>query len=301
MIHERFAIIGTAHTWKLTPWTDPGLYLASLNDAYRMKGFVRADAWYDMHPLSKFFSVPEQEAGKPPVQIYAHTIPLDQYVRPAGHRDWLAVQTMPVWLHPDHATQYPASATWPHAHAFPKAEIEAHFGRYFTSTPAWMLAHAILQGAKEVQIYGIHLATEAEYIEQRPNFEFLIGCVLGAGKRRVVVKDGLRHYETADGHVVLPVDSPVLSAKFQYAFEPSPRRVLEPLRWDLHKATVKRERLILALRTAKWYWPWSVVDDPQPDGTMTTRRLHTSTVQTELWHYDAVLADAQESLARASR
>jgi len=296
---ERVAIVGTAATWTLTPWQDPGLAILSLNDAYRLKGFQRADAWYDLHPAHKYFFVPDPVEGQPHPPVFAHQIPIDQYVRPASHQDWLAAQTMPVWLHPDHATQYPPSATWPAARAFPKAAIEAHFGRYFTSTPAWMLAHAVVQGATEVHIYGIHLATEHEYIDQRPGFEYLIGCVLGRGKQTITVKDHLRRYETQDGLIVLPEDSPVLSATFQYAFEPSPRKQLEPLRWEMHKAQVKRERTIQALKLAKWYWPWSVVDDPKPDGTVEKRRVHTSTLQTELWQYDALTQDCQERLARA--
>jgi hypothetical protein len=297
---ERFAIVGTASSWQQTPWTDPTIHVASLNDAYRLKGFVRADSWYDLHPLNKYFLVPEPADGQPHAPVFAHQIPVDQYVRPAGHVDWLATQPLPVWLHPEHGTQCPASTTWPSARAFPKAAIEAHFGRYFTSTPAWMLAHAVLLGAKEIHIYGIHLATEHEYLDQRPGFEFLIGCVLGPGKQTITVKDGLRRYETQDGLIVLPQDSPVLSAKFQYAFEPSPRKQLEPLRWEMHKAQVKRERTIHALKTAKWYWPWTLVDDPKPDGTVPKRRVHTSTLQHELWQYDALVADGQESLQRAS-
>src|SRR6185436_3543195 len=178
---DRIAIVGTAPSWRMTPWHDAGLHIASLNDAYQMDGFERVDEWYDMHPLDKFHLVPEPPPGQKPI-IYAHQIPIGSYVRPSKHLDWLATQTIPIWLHPDHATQLPASATWPSARAFPRAALEEEFGRYFTSTPGWMLAHAISRGAREIHIYGIHLSTESEYMEQRPNFEYLIGRVLGRGK-----------------------------------------------------------------------------------------------------------------------
>lgn len=297
---ERVAIVGTAPSWTLTPWQDAGLHILSLNDAYQLAGFQRADGWYDLHPLDHFYIVPTPPAGQRAV-VYSHQIPPGSYVRPAGHLDWLATQTMPVWLAPEHAAQLAASATWPSAHAFPKAEIEAAFGSYFTSTPAWMLAHAILQGAREVHIYGIHLSTESEYLEQRANFEFLIGCVLGRGKRAITVSGGLRRYETADGIIVLPEASPVLTSPFQYAFEPSPRRKLEPLKWALHKATVKRERTVAALKTARVWQPWTTVHEPQEDGSITARRVLTSTLQQELWQYEALVADCQEQLARASQ
>jgi hypothetical protein len=296
---DRLVIVGTAATWRDAPWKDVDFPLWALNDSYLIDGFERADEFFDLHPLDHFHLLPMPEPGKK-VAIYAHQIPLGKYVRPAQHLDWLATQTIPIWLHPDHAQQLPASATWPMARPFPKAEVEAHFGRYFTSTPAWMLALAILRGAREVHIYGIHLSTEAEYIDQRPNFEFLLGCLLGRTKRTITVADGLRRYESQDGCLVLPVSSPVLSASFQYAFEPSPRRQLDPLKWDLHKAQVKRERTVLALKTAARWKPWTTVQEPQDDGTIKVRRVSISTLQQELYQYDALVADCQDQLARVS-
>lgn len=252
---KRCAIVGTASSWKLTPWTDPGLQVWSLNDAYRMPGFVRADAWYDLHPMDHFFYVPEGQG-----QVYAHQVPPGYYVRPKDHLQWLGNQSIPVWLHPEYLTQHSEAKDWKHAHAFPKDEIQQAFGMYFTSSPAWMMAHAVMQGFKEIHIYGIHLATESEYIEQRPNFEFLIGRVLGPSRVTVNVADGLRRYETQDGLIVLPEASPILSSDFQYAFEPRPRANLEPLRWELHKLGVKQARLIQELRKKKRWQSARAID-----------------------------------------
>jgi hypothetical protein len=192
----------------------------------------------------------------------------------------IGMQQIPVWLHPDHATQDPASASWPSARAFPKAEVEAHFGRYFTSSPAWMLAHLILQGYKEVHIYGIHLSTEQEYRDQRPQMEFLAGRFLGAGKQRMTVKDGLRHYETPDAHLVFPEASPVLQADWQYAFDPKPHNQhVEHLKWDAHKYGIKRERAIAALKT-KRVWQ------------------RAKPLQEELWRIEAYQLDVQDALQR---
>lgn len=273
---ERFALVGTAPSWKDTPWADAGLHIQSLNDAYQLPGFVRADSWVDLHPLDHFVHPPNP--GQP---MYAHQVPPGHYVRPQGHLEWLAKQatTIPVWLHPDHAEQYPDSAAWPHAQPFPKAAIEAEFGRYFTSSPAWMLANAIRQGAKEIHIYGIHLATEHEYIEQRPNFEFLLGRVLGPGRFTLTKKDGKRYYETAHGLVVLPETTPILDAPFQYGFQPRPASFQEPLKWDLHRFKVKADRCRQQLMTAK---PW-------------TRKRP---ILDELTRYEALIADTHDQMAR---
>lgn len=292
---ERFAIVGTAPSWTLTPWADTSLVIAGLNDMYQIPGIQRVDEWYDLHPLDHFYFVEKPPKGQKSA-IYAHQVPFGYYVRPAKHLDWLATQTMPVWLSPDYATQLPTAATWPHAQPFPRAEIEAAFGTYFGSTPAWMLAHGILRGAKEIHIYGIHLATEQEYVEQRPNFEFLIGCVLGPGQRTLRRLDGKRYYETAHGLVVLPEASPLLSAKFQYAFEPSPRRKLDPIQWELHKAQVKQQRRMQALLSARW--PVTRLDEPDDAGTIQRRWVTTSTLQQEVRYYAALAADYQDQAQR---
>jgi hypothetical protein len=259
-----------------------------------LAGFMRADAWFDFHALNRFFHVP---AGQK--QIYSHQIPPGYYVRPADHLAWLERQQIPVYLHPDYKTQHPAAAEWKHARPFPKVELEAYFGHYFTSSPGWMLALAVQSGARDIAIYGIHLATEFEYVQQRPNFEFLIGRVLGPGRVTVSVKDGMRHYETRDGHIALPEASPVLQSNFQYAFDQRPDAVLEPVKWDLHKLQVKFQRKADALRRRPWYSPWAVEQVPVEGANQTTaRRVNASTLQAELVHLEAAIEDRQQALRR---
>lgn len=272
MNHERIAIVGTAGTWAKTPWTDTGLEILSLNDAYRMKGFARADAWYDLHPLDHFH-YPDGNT------VLAHTIPPGYYCRPKNHLKWLASQPIPVWLAPEYLIQHPAAKDWPSARPFPKAEIEAAYGRYFTSSPAWMIAHALMLGVRELHIYGIHLATESEYIEQRPNFEFLCGSILGRGKRTITTSEGMRRYATADGMLVLPEAAPVLQSDFQYAFEPRPRQQRDPLNWELHKIDVKTRRAIKSIKARKWYQPLKPLQD-------------------ELYRLEAMALDTQEQMSR---
>ena len=268
---ERVAIVGTAQSWTRTPWTDPGLRILSLNDAYRMPGFVRADEWYDTHPLDKFFSV------TPGQTILPGDIPPGVYIRPATHTAWLKAQQIPVWLHPDHVTQDPDSATWPTARALPWHDITSAFGRYFQSGPALMMAHAMLRGAKEIHIYGIHLATQQEYIEQRPNFEYLIGRVLGPGRVKQFLSDGLRRYETQDGAIVLPQASPLLQADWVYGLEARPKPELQRLQWDVHRFSIKRDRALHALANRAWW-------------------QRAKPLQTDMRQWDAYVADAQLQL-----
>jgi hypothetical protein len=291
-MHERVAIVGTAQSWSKTPWTDTGLHIRSLNDAYRMKGFVRADAWYDFHPLDKFYC-PENEG-----HVYAHQIPPGHYCRPKDHLQWLSQQQIPVWLHPDYLTQCPDAVNWVNARPFPKAEIEASYGTYFTSSPGWMIAQALLEGVKELHIYGIHLATEHEYIEQRPNFEMLCGALLGRGKRTITVADGMRHYETKDGILVLPEAAPVLQSAFQYAFQSRPASYVEPLKWELHKIDVKHARIVDALKKRSTFSPFVKWEEPRDGTTPTPIRMTMGGVKDVLIRLEATAADYREQIDR---
>lgn len=57
------------------------------------------------------------------------------------------------------------------------------FGRlYLTSSPAYMLAQAIIEGATEIALYGCDMAVDdAEYFWQRPCVEAWVGVAIGRG------------------------------------------------------------------------------------------------------------------------
>lgn len=222
---KRCAILGTAPTWRETPWDDPTLEVWALNDSYLL-GFPRADRWYDIHPFDKFyFRDPTKR------KIMAEDVPAGTFVRPSGHIEWLAKQTCPVYVaKPDKRV--------PRAVAFPKAEIEARFGKWFDSTPAWMLAHALMEGYREIHIYGIHLATEAEYVAQKPNMLFLMGVAAGLGAKLIV-----------------PTASPLMRGSHQYAFEPDPKVPITAE--QRHVARLKRTKREIeeTLAHLKWWEP----------------------------------------------
>jgi hypothetical protein len=85
---------------------------------------------------------------------------------------------------------------------YPIERICAVFGRYFTSSIGYMLASAILEGRDDslkvvdpdaaygwIGLYGIDLAADSEYADQRPNAEYLIGLARGLGIE-VVIAEG---------------------------------------------------------------------------------------------------------------
>lgn len=70
-----------------------------------------------------------------------------------------------------------------HTITFPYEEVEKLYGSlYLTSSPAYMLAYAVLRGATEIAIYGVDLSiSDHEYFWQRPCVESWIGFAKGRG------------------------------------------------------------------------------------------------------------------------
>lgn len=63
-----------------------------------------------------------------------------------------------------------------------KAVAEMYGSLYLTSSPAYMLGYALLNGAKEIGLYGVDLSIgDHEYFWQRPCVEAWIGFAKGRG------------------------------------------------------------------------------------------------------------------------
>ena len=269
---KRGAIIGTAPTHRAMPWQDHTLDAGSLNDAYVLPGFARATFWCDLHPIPEMVFRPKNER-----KVQPQHAPVGGYLRPEGHLEWLKTRPFPVYLHDCHEagcydlapekrahTPY-AFPAWPSARPFPFKALEARFGSYWSSTPAWMLAWMLMQDYKEIHIYGIHLSTEWEYIHQRPNLEFLIGMALALGVR-----------------FVIPERSSLLKGKHKYAIEPKPHLDLE--RCERTVLLVKQEGLRLRQRLATLSG-WR-------------HRSETADIQARLLVLELELLDARQEMAR---
>jgi hypothetical protein len=239
---NKCCLLGTAPSWCDAPWDDLSIEIFSLNDAYLCrdkagKGLRRVNRWYELHPFDKMWLRP---ADKP--VVYAHEIPKGHYVRPEGHLEWLKTQamTIPVVLQQNPPDDWPSNAF-----RLPLEAIEAKFGMfwgdqpYWASGPSFMLAHAILEGYQEIHVYGIHLSTQAEYIEQRPNFEHLLGIAKGLGIK-----------------VVMAPKSPLLKHGWKYAYEPKPvpevPETLASARKDIQRVRTQKAETVRALVQ----WPW---------------------------------------------
>lgn len=236
---KRAAIVGTAESWRKCPWNDPDLYIASLNDAY-MLGIPRVNEWAEYHPFNLMYFRTDRI-------VKASDIPPGYYVRPAGHLDWLKQQamTIPVWLKDEPPDGWP-----PNAKRLPLEDLEAKYGTYWASGPSYMLMHLYDRGFREIHIYGIHLATKDEYVNQRPNFEALISRLLGP-QVSMSVANGMRTYDGETGvRIVLPVEAPILQHGWRYAFDPKPKKDPDPLAEEW--AAVQQEKTALIAALVNW-------------------------------------------------
>lgn len=191
---HKIAIVGFAESYKLAPFNDPDVVIAGLNELY--KYLPRWDVWFEIHDARQL-GFTRREAT-------------DQEIE--RHRNWLRAQPAgkPIFMHAEFL-----DGTIPGAVLFPLEHLVRRFfpgatqgpdgrwqGAYFTSTPALMLAWAIDQGYEEIGIYGIDLASDIEYLNQRPCVEYLIGLARGMGRT-----------------VIMPPTSALLKAGHIYGFE----------------------------------------------------------------------------------
>ena len=238
---KRCCICGTAPSWQSTPWHDTSIEIWTLNDAYVL-GLPRIDRMYELHPLNKMWF-----RRKDKTRILETDVPKGYLVRPEGNLVILksAAATIPVFL------QDAPPADWPvHAHRFPIEAIHQAFGsEYWASGPAYMLAQAVLEGYTDIWITGIHLATEHEYREQRPQWEHLIGRILGM-KIETSEHDGFRFYQGATVRIVMPVEAPILRHDWKYAYEDKPVKPRTAL--DLEWKATQQEKNELIRQLVNW-------------------------------------------------
>ncbi len=171
---KRIAIVGFSSTSRhLAPWHDPSFELWGMNQAY--EHFQRRpDRWFELHT--------SENQPDPSVPTYL---------------DDLRTLDCPVYMLEDDAS-VPTSVKYP-------LERVLKIGpKYFTSTAAYMVALAILEGVSEIACYGIDCTVGTEYEYQKPCLEWWLGVALGRGIK-----------------VTIPEASALLKAPYLYGYEPS--------------------------------------------------------------------------------
>lgn len=142
----KIAMVGTAPSSRmLAPFNDPEWTIWACSPG-NMNCLPRVDAWFEIH--SNLLWPECISYGQP-------------YV------DWLKQQTFPIYMQDQRLV--------PNAISLPLQELVTEFGKYFfTSSFAYMIAMAIKQGAAEIALFGIDMASKDEYILQRPGGHYFM-------------------------------------------------------------------------------------------------------------------------------
>jgi hypothetical protein len=172
----KVAIVGAVNHRILAPYDDPEFEIWGINDMFQYGDIKRWDRWFQIHDLNYYQTRPGGITIEETLQLYAK---------------W----GCPVYMY----EKYPAV---PNSIRFPYEKLIDEFGRYFNNTISWLIAFAIMEGFKEIHVYGVDMAVNSEYAIQRPSCEYFLGIATGRGIK-----------------VHVPEESELLKTKFLYGYE----------------------------------------------------------------------------------
>ena len=166
---KKIAIVGFTASKDEAPWGEPGWEVWICNNLWKLC----PPSWhrlYDLHDIDSDRPQDPEHEG---------------FLRGAPQK---TNENKPVRLGDREVWCFKPRPDWPTAKAFPKEEAIEKLGRYFTNSISWMIAHALMEGATELHIYGVDMATGSEYAAQRPSCEYLLGIAVGMGVKVHVPK-----------------------------------------------------------------------------------------------------------------
>lgn len=161
---KKVALCGFAETYKTAPFDDPTVEVWGLNELH--KYLPRWDRWFEVHDDATL-GVTQRDLSEGEMK---------------RHLDWLSRDhgpNKPIYMLP----QFCGTGRFPNAVPLPLDDLLTTFkrGRYYTSTIAYMIALAIKDGYSSIGLYGIDLASDTEYGDQRPCAEYYTGVADGLG------------------------------------------------------------------------------------------------------------------------
>lgn len=123
--------------------------------------------WFQLHPKKSFTRHIDSKGG-------------------IGHYDWLRqnhgekiIYMQNIYEEIPNSFEYPLHDVV--ERFFGKMLSDKRNRKYFTSTMAYMIPIAIMEGFKRIELYGFEMAHDDEFIAQRACAEFWIGCAIGSG------------------------------------------------------------------------------------------------------------------------
>jgi len=162
------ALVGMATTTcALAPFEDKDVEIWALNEMHAWSWLKRADRWFQIHHSTLW----QRDLAKRNVH---------------GHREWLQTNPLNIPIYMQYyQEEVPGSVEYPLREVCDKFFKNIRRGdakiKYFTSTFAYMMGIALLDGFERIELYGFEMSSGDEYIEQKGCAEFWIGLAIGRG------------------------------------------------------------------------------------------------------------------------
>jgi hypothetical protein len=182
---NKLAIIGMGASRSEAPFDDDSWTFWGLNNLYRYSSKFVYSAWFEIHKFS--VDIDSGRILRKGCNKW-RGLAIEQYL--------MDLQSLNIPVYMQEECQLISNSV-----AYPKNRVVIKFGRYFTSTHAWMLALAISMGFDTIGLYGVDMI-DPEHIDKRPCFEYLLGMAKGSGIE-----------------VVIAESSPLLKCDKLYGFE----------------------------------------------------------------------------------
>ena len=152
------ALVGYAERTRIyAPWDDERVECWTLNKAHLEPWCKRITRHFQIHGIGYLRRCTAQSQGD------------------RDHFEWLSQpHDFPLYIQ----AKYPE---FPSGIPFPIHEARRRFGNFYTSTMAYMMAIAIMEGFERIEIYGFEMESDTEYRYQRDSAEYFIGMAVGLG------------------------------------------------------------------------------------------------------------------------
>lgn len=182
---ERVAIVGCASSKDMAPYGDDSWEFWGVNNLFLTMPKVKWSRWFEIHEFTRDPAGNWIRRGKNDFRGQ----PVNDYVK------GLLTLKCPIYMQ-RHWPEIPNSVP------YPLAEVKRRFGNYLTNTVSIEICLALMEGFKEIGIWGVDMAVGSEWQNQRPSCEYFIGLAEGMGVK-----------------VIIPDEADLLKTRFIYGFE----------------------------------------------------------------------------------
>ena len=174
---KKVALLGTVPHKLKAPFSDPSFEIWAIAHACLGDPLPRVDRIFEIHSKKEYLEWKSDDA-------------------------WKRHPNIPVYL-------WDVDPDVPNSVKFPVMDVVSRFQIFpdrpeclQTNSISWMIALAILEGFREIHIYGVNMSHATEYGAQKPSCEYYLGLARGLGIS-----------------IYVPTESDLCKSTFLYGFE----------------------------------------------------------------------------------